>query len=693
MVPAGQEGGTCYADGTCDEGLTCNDQLVCEDLGYCTPLEIGPCLCPDGGVGGRICHSDGNWGTCDCPDDCGNGTCEAVETHQSCPQDCLAAVCGDGIVNMLEECDDGNASNNDACLSACNSPVDCCALNVCGDGHVDASDNGSGGQVEACDDGNNVNGDDCRSDCGQDFTLCGNGVLDQGEACDDGNTVGGDTCSGDCRQVLTVCGDGVVDLGEACDDGAGNSDTAPDACRTDCTAARCGDSVVDTGEVCDDGNTIGADGCSSDCQAVEVCGDGVVTGDEVCDGNQTAGLTCADFGFTDGVLICAVDCGPSLAGCYSCGNGVCEATEGPQSCPADCPGSQAVDVLLVVDNSGTMADEQLRLQTEIANLVDALRDPVNGLPDLHLGVTSTNMGTAPYIITHCENAGDGGDLLTSGCANPVGQPYLIDDAPQGCNITRDASGGCTADDCVQANCVDGTLDTETSTGCPRCRNYSGETLSTALGCIAGLGTTGCGFEQPLEAMRAALDNNPNNAGFLRADSILVVLLLTDEDDCSASDPYLFDTSQSDINDPLGPLNSYRCFEFGITCDINDRTTAGVRHGCIPRGDSGALLFHTDDYLGFLLTLRGPGQIVMAAIAGPVVNNEVTVNITGMGTPELSDVCSSSGGYGAVPGIRLRALVEQLNVTADMGWAYSSICSASYQPALTGLGQGVRFRME
>jgi hypothetical protein len=49
----------------------------------------------------------------------------------------------------------------------------------------------------------------------------------------------------------SVCGDGVVTGFEACDDGADNSDTRPDACRTNCLPARCGDGVVNSGEECD----------------------------------------------------------------------------------------------------------------------------------------------------------------------------------------------------------------------------------------------------------------------------------------------------------------------------------------------------------------------------------------------------------------------------------------------------------
>ena len=64
----------------------------------------------------------------------------------------------------------------------------------------------------------------------------------------------------------SACGDGILDFGEACDSGAANSDTVPDACRTNCSQAHCGDAVTDNGEGCDDGNLSPGDGCSSLCQ-------------------------------------------------------------------------------------------------------------------------------------------------------------------------------------------------------------------------------------------------------------------------------------------------------------------------------------------------------------------------------------------------------------------------------------------
>jgi hypothetical protein len=60
-------------------------------------------------------------------------------------------------------------------------------------------------------------------------------------------------------------GDGRGGGVEQCDDGVANSDTTPDACRTDCTAPSCGDLVTDTGDPCDDGNSVDTDTCTTRC--------------------------------------------------------------------------------------------------------------------------------------------------------------------------------------------------------------------------------------------------------------------------------------------------------------------------------------------------------------------------------------------------------------------------------------------
>jgi CSLREA domain-containing protein len=110
----------------------------------------------------------------------------------------------------------------------------------------------------------------------------------------DGDSVA--VCDVGAYELQGFCGDGVIQSpDEECDDGANNSDTEPDACRTDCTLPICGDGVVDTGagETCDDGNTVDGDGCSSSC-VLETCGDGVVQAGEECDDGVDNSDTVAD---------------------------------------------------------------------------------------------------------------------------------------------------------------------------------------------------------------------------------------------------------------------------------------------------------------------------------------------------------------------------------------------------------------
>ena len=115
-----------------------------------------------------------------------------------------AARCGDGFVHEgVEECDDGNALNDDDCLIGC-------VVATCGDGFVHQVD-------EACDDGNDRDEDECTNACT--VAACGDGWVQEGaEACDDGNTSNTDNCLNDC--TTPRCGDGFIWLDrEGCDDG------------------------------------------------------------------------------------------------------------------------------------------------------------------------------------------------------------------------------------------------------------------------------------------------------------------------------------------------------------------------------------------------------------------------------------------------------------------------------------------
>ena len=144
-------------------------------------------------------------------------------------------------------------------------------------------------------------------------------------------------------------------------------------------------------------------------------------------------------------------------------------------------------------------------------------------------------------------------------------------------------------------------------------NYSGP-LATAFSAIASVGAAGCGFEQPLHAVHLALTAG-TNPDFLRSDADLVVLMLSDEDDCSLAHSALLGTDSS-----LGPLQSFRCTQFGITCDTGGTTTdemgaVGVKGAC-HSNESSAYLAKVADYVTFLKGLKAdPRNVMVGALVG------------------------------------------------------------------------------
>ncbi len=122
-----------------------------------------------------------------------------------------AAVCGNGILQGAEVCDDGNLDQTDDCAA--------CQTASCGDGYEYLGE-------EECDDGN-LDIDGCDSTCVTEE--CGNGIQQFGEECDDGGTGDDDGCSSTC--LNEVCGDNIQQSGEQCDDG--NTDPG-DGCDAVC---------------------------------------------------------------------------------------------------------------------------------------------------------------------------------------------------------------------------------------------------------------------------------------------------------------------------------------------------------------------------------------------------------------------------------------------------------------------------
>jgi hypothetical protein len=238
-----------------------------------------------------------------------------------------------------------------------------------------------------------------------------------------------------------------------------------------------------------------------------------------------------------------------------------------------------VDLLFVVDNSGSMRQEQSALRDQFPKLIDTLTlgrksdgSMFRPVTDMHLGVVSTDMGLAgiPNNFPSCStqrhvHGGDDGVLQHAGGAAPGCQ----DDYPPFLSFEQGRT------DPTQ--------------------------LATDFGCIANLGTSGCGFEQQLEAGLKALwpkhytdamgdayrpADNPilflstseegryghgdqpvtqgGNQGFLRNDpvtglSLVAIIVVSDEEDCSSKDTSHF-VSTNDPNNPLSKQGiNLRCY--------------------------------------------------------------------------------------------------------------------------------------
>ncbi|MBW2294012.1 MAG: DUF4215 domain-containing protein, partial [Deltaproteobacteria bacterium] len=153
---------------------------------------------------------------------------------------------------------DGDAFDDDVEVAAGTNPTDPLSFpgsSVCGDNVLEG--------VEECDDGNLIDGDGCSAVCVIEF--CSDGVIQAGigEECDDGNLTNDDGCSSTC--LLEFCGDAVQQASEQCDDG---NTISEDGCSSLCVLEFCSDSIIQVGlgEECDDGNTVPGDGCSDICK-------------------------------------------------------------------------------------------------------------------------------------------------------------------------------------------------------------------------------------------------------------------------------------------------------------------------------------------------------------------------------------------------------------------------------------------
>ena len=169
------------------------------------------------------------------------------------------------------------------------------------------------------------------------------------------------------------------------------------------------------------------------------------------------------------------------------------------------------DILFVIDNSGSMAQHQQKLMSNMAGFIAVLTESVN---DYHIGVISTDtirQPAGPGCAPCC-------DLDTNGDGHP------------------DWSN-CDAGRLIAADGYHRWFSR------PKAETQSElDSLNQALidgfnANVTSLGTEGSAFEAPFGSMRQALDASGDiavrylNWGFLRPDADLAIVFLSDEDAC------------------------------------------------------------------------------------------------------------------------------------------------------------------
>jgi hypothetical protein len=217
-------------------------------------------------------------------------------------------------------------------------------------------------------------------------------------------------------------------------------------------------------------------------------------------------------------------------------------------------GCDKVDFLFVIDNSGSMTDEQTNLIASFPQFISAIQDTLQA-QDYHIMVVSTDDGTGGGSSIMCNN-GTCSCTPVPACCEMVCAGFA--DNCNGFDCNNLPGGSC------ETTLGAGKIFESDGTSClpedgPRWMTQDQPDLAGTFSCAAHVGTYGNGTEKPMEAMIAASSpmlNMPGGCdeGFLRSDAILVVVFITDEEDVDKSpgDPTSWhdDLLANKNNDPM-----------------------------------------------------------------------------------------------------------------------------------------------
>ncbi|MCA9691715.1 MAG: hypothetical protein R3A51_17015 [Nannocystaceae bacterium] len=191
-------------------------------------------------------------------------------------------------------------------------------------------------------------------------------------------------------------------------------------------------------------------------------------------------------------------------------------------CGGNKPGCGKVDFLFVIDNSGSMGDNQDNLIASFPGFINTIAQTLDN-DDYHIMVVDTDASNPEAAL--CANwcAKDPMPMwcfpvidypctaLPSECDEQIGAGVVYPVGGDASNMMCDFDGG------------------------NRYIISSEQNLAASFSCAAKVGDDGDGSERPAESMVAALSfdlNKPGacNEGFLRDDALLVITIITDEPD-------------------------------------------------------------------------------------------------------------------------------------------------------------------
>jgi hypothetical protein len=371
-----------------------------------------------------------------------------------------------------------------------------------------------------------------------------------------------------------------------------------------------------------------------------------------------------------------------------------------------------VDVLFVIDNSGSMAQEQNALALAFGSFVEVLERPEIAA-NYRIGFTTTDDGN-PW----CEDTTpEAGALQLSSCRGrldefllegPAAKPFpeaCVDTCPEQLTEITTRPSGIDGDEVVTPR--DWLERVQGGTNLP-----DGVDMVQAFGCVAPQGIEGCGYESPLESMSKALRRTQTQDdpayGFVRANAVLSIIHLTDEEDCSRNPDFdsifLPEGNRVFWSDPAAETpTSAVCWNAGVVCegtspydcravDLDvDGTLVEARDA-----DELAVLRPTAGYIDELQELESNKQIItpdqevlVSVIAG--VGSDGEAIYQDAADPQfqadfgIGPGCEGTMGF-AIPPVRLREFADAFAV-GDQRRIFS-VCDEDYAPTLVTIAEGI-----